>query len=74
MLIFYALDNFREYLAIYPEYSCIFVGDNGQGDVRTAELVLSDEEFGKNLQRVYVHQVYIRFCNLLISTHLQYTV
>lgn len=54
----YILHTFyREYLTIYPEYSCIFVGDNGQGDVRTAELVLSDEEFGKNLQRVYVHQV-----------------
>jgi hypothetical protein len=50
-------ENFREYLAIYPEYTCIFIGDNGQGDVRTAELVLQDEEFRNNLHRVYVHQI-----------------
>ena len=50
-------ENFREYLAIYPEYTCIFIGDNGQGDVRTAEMVLADTEFSKNLHRVYVHQV-----------------
>ena len=50
-------ENFREYLTLYPEYSCIFIGDNGQGDVRTAELVLQDDTFSSNLQRVYVHQV-----------------
>jgi hypothetical protein len=53
-------ENFREYLMLYPEYTCIFVGDNGQGDVRTAELVLNDQRFGGNLHRVYVHQVQAR--------------
>lgn len=27
--------NLCEYLALYPEFQCIFIGDNGQGDVRT---------------------------------------
>ena len=34
--------NFQEYLGLYPEYQCIFIGDNGQGDVRAAEMVLDD--------------------------------
>ena len=50
-------ENFREYLTLYPEYSCIFVGDNGQGDVRTAEMVLSDARYKDNLKRVYIHEI-----------------
>ena len=50
-------ENFREYLTLYPEYSCIFVGDNGQGDVRTAEMVLSDARYRDNLRRVYIHEI-----------------
>jgi hypothetical protein len=50
-------ENFREYLTLYPEYSCIFVGDNGQGDVRTAEMVLSDSRYKDNLKRVYIHEI-----------------
>lgn len=50
-------DNFKEYLTLYPEFTFIFIGDNGQGDVRTAELVLGDSKYKHNLQRVYVHEV-----------------
>ncbi len=25
------LQNFKEYAALYPEYSFVFIGDNGQG-------------------------------------------
>lgn len=59
-------DNFKEYIKLYPEYSCIFIGDNGQGDVRTAEMVLNDEfqsaggddtSIKNNLERVYIHEV-----------------
>lgn len=46
-----------EYIAIYPEYSCIFVGDNGQGDARMAEMVLEATQFKRNLQRIYIHEV-----------------
>jgi hypothetical protein len=64
-------ENFREYLALYPEYTCIFIGDNGQGDVRTAELVLKDKEFAKNLHRVYVHAIqprHLTYCKNPVST------
>jgi hypothetical protein len=50
-------ENFCEYLTLYPEFSCIFVGDNGQGDVRTAEMVLSDARYRGNLKRIYIHEV-----------------
>ncbi|RYH10040.1 hypothetical protein EON65_39705 [archaeon] len=50
-------DNFKEFLTLYPEFTFIFIGDNGQGDVRTAELVLGDSKYKHNLQRVYVHEV-----------------
>jgi hypothetical protein len=35
-------DNLREYLRIYPEFSWIFIGDNGQGDVRAVEMILQN--------------------------------
>ena len=51
--------NLREYLALYPEYSCMYVGDNGQGDVRTAEMMFDeeDEDEGGMIERCYIHQV-----------------
>jgi len=50
-------ENLTEYLALYPEFSCIFVGDNGQGDVRTAEMAIEDSKLTGLMQRVYVHQI-----------------
>ena len=35
--------NLKEYLSLYPEYSCLYIGDNGQGDVRAAEMLLNEE-------------------------------
>merc|ERR1711871_1501721 len=35
-------DNFREYLTLYPEFKCIFIGDNGQGDVRVSEMIYDE--------------------------------
>ena len=32
-------ENFTEYYQLYPEFTHIFVGDNGQADVRAAELI-----------------------------------
>lgn len=37
-------ENFREFYQLYPEFKHVFVGDNGQGDVRAAELIV--EKFG----------------------------
>lgn len=50
-------ENLSEYLTIYPEYQYIFIGDNGQGDVRTVEMILSSKELSHNLQRAYIHEV-----------------
>lgn len=50
-------ESFIEYLTIYPEFNCIFIGDNGQGDVRTSELMAKNERFASNLQRSYIHVV-----------------
>eukprot|EP01039_Chlorochromonas_danica_P011102 gene11102-12368_t len=50
-------DNLCEYISIYPEFRFVFVGDNGQGDVRTAEMVSKDGKTAEQLQRVYIHAV-----------------
>mmetsp|Transcript_12889 Transcript_12889/g.23588 ORF Transcript_12889/g.23588 Transcript_12889/m.23588 type:complete len:1284 (-) Transcript_12889:1583-5434(-) len=47
--------NFKEYVSIYPEFSHVFIGDNGQGDVRGGEL-MHDAYPGK-LEMLYVHMV-----------------
>ncbi|EGZ11642.1 hypothetical protein PHYSODRAFT_458535, partial [Phytophthora sojae] len=39
-------ENFSEFYQLYPEFKHIFVGDNGQGDVRAAELIV--EKFGSD--------------------------
>ena len=47
--------NFKEYISIYPEFKHVFVGDNGQGDVRGAELMHIHAP--SKLEAVYVHRV-----------------
>jgi len=37
-------ENFSEFYQLYPEFKHVFVGDNGQGDVRAAELIV--DKFG----------------------------
>ncbi|OQR96871.1 hypothetical protein ACHHYP_13156 [Achlya hypogyna] len=49
-------DNFCEYYSIYPEYKHVFIGDNGQGDVRAAVLIA--EKYGPQvLEAAYFHLV-----------------
>jgi hypothetical protein len=50
-------ESFAEYLKLYPEYTCIFIGDNGQGDVRAAEMVKENTVTTKFLTRTYIHEV-----------------
>ncbi|CAM9116602.1 unnamed protein product [Discosporangium mesarthrocarpum] len=47
--------NFAEYVALYPEFTHVFVGDNGQGDVRAAEMMA--DKFPNSLEAVYMHRV-----------------
>jgi hypothetical protein len=51
------LQNFEEYIHLYPEFTCIWIGDNGQGDVRTTEMILNNNDLKRHLDRAYIHQV-----------------
>jgi len=47
--------NFAEYVQLYPEYTFVFVGDNGQGDLRAALLML--EDYCELVEAVFIHVV-----------------
>jgi len=49
------VQNFREFAALYPEYTFVFIGDNGQGDVTAAEKMI--EQFGARIEAVFIHKV-----------------
>ncbi len=48
--------NFEEYASLYPEFRMVFIGDNGQGDVRAAELMLESRLSG-HIDAVFIHLV-----------------
>ena len=48
-------NNLQEYALLYPEYTYIFIGDNGQADVRAVAKVM-DVPF-VNIKMAYIHQV-----------------
>ena len=50
------LRNFMEYASVYPEFTHVFIGDNGQADVKAAEYMV--DAFGKEVvTAVYIHRV-----------------
>uniref|UniRef100_K3X1H4 Phosphatidate phosphatase APP1 catalytic domain-containing protein n=1 Tax=Globisporangium ultimum (strain ATCC 200006 / CBS 805.95 / DAOM BR144) TaxID=431595 RepID=K3X1H4_GLOUD len=50
-------ENFSEYYQLYPEFKHVFVGDNGQADIRAAELIV--EKFGSEaLEAGFFHLVH----------------
>jgi len=51
--------SFEQYVSLYPEYTFIFIGDNGQGDVRAGELMCqrARETGEKNVDVVYMHKI-----------------
>lgn len=48
--------NFKEYATLYPEYEYVFVGDNGQADVRTVSRILDELPFVR-MRAVFIHVV-----------------
>eukprot|EP00586_Coscinodiscus_wailesii_P001693 CAMPEP_0172486202 /NCGR_PEP_ID=MMETSP1066-20121228/14668_1 /TAXON_ID=671091 /ORGANISM="Coscinodiscus wailesii, Strain CCMP2513" /LENGTH=1174 /DNA_ID=CAMNT_0013251999 /DNA_START=498 /DNA_END=4019 /DNA_ORIENTATION=+ len=48
-------NNFKEYVSIYPEFQHVFIGDNGQGDLRAGELMY--DAFPHHLIGLYIHVV-----------------
>jgi hypothetical protein len=50
--------NIKGYMCdLYPEYKFVFIGDNGQGDLRAIELIANDSRLKKNFTRGYIHVV-----------------
>lgn len=49
------LQNFLEYCRLYPEYSFVFIGDNGQGDLRAGARML--DEHPDLIEAVFIHIV-----------------
>jgi hypothetical protein len=47
--------NLKEYAQLYPEYGYIFIGDNGQADVRAVSKLLDVPYI--NIRFAYIHQV-----------------
>jgi hypothetical protein len=48
-------ENFSQYAKLYPEFKFVFIGDNGQGDVRAAELIT--EAHPGQVEACFMHQV-----------------
>jgi hypothetical protein len=49
------LDNFLQYCRVYPEYSFVFIGDSGQGDVYFGERML--EVAPEAVRGIFIHDV-----------------
>ena len=49
------LENFRRYQQLFGEYEFLFIGDNGQGDVRLGRGMR--EEFPERVRAVFIHEV-----------------
>ena len=48
-------ENFDQYASLYPEYGFVFIGDNGQGDVKAGELMKEKHQFA--MEAVLMHTV-----------------
>jgi len=49
------VQNFIEYITIYPDHNFVFVGDNGQGDYKVGLQML--DSHSSFLQKVFIHRV-----------------
>ena len=52
-------NNFKEFSDLWPECSFVFIGDNGQGDVRVGELMLKRDKNDRagQVEAVFIHEV-----------------
>jgi len=51
------LSRFKEYAALYPEATFVYVGDNGQGDVLCAEALANNRDIRIRLMACFIHKV-----------------
>ena len=47
--------NFNEFAKLWPESSFLFIGDNGQADVRVGEMIV--EHFPDRVDGIFIHKV-----------------
>jgi len=47
--------KFEEYIALYPEFKVVFIGDNGQADYLVGEMMC--RKYPQNVEHVWIHQV-----------------
>lgn len=48
-------ESFKEFVALYPEFRMIFLGDNGQADYAVGQQLC--RHFPDNVEQVYIHEV-----------------
>jgi len=57
------VENFEQFVSLYPEYSFVFIGDNGQGDLRAAELMAKKAKLPMGggshprIDALYIHRI-----------------
>ena len=54
------MENFEQFVSLYPEYSFVFIGDNGQGDLRAAELMAKKARLSPShppIDALYIHRI-----------------
>jgi hypothetical protein len=58
-------DNCAQYAQLYPDFEFVFFGDNGQGDVRTAEMMLQQLPEQARIALIHVVQPLDKTCGWL---------
>jgi len=48
-------ESFEEYIALYPEFRIVFVGDNGQADYAVGQMMC--KKYPHNVEQVWIHEV-----------------
>lgn len=64
-------ERFENYSMLYPEYSFVFFGDDGQGDLYTAEKMAVSKVAGKRLRKSFIHRVNTKEGAILSSVRKQ---
>lgn len=49
-------ENLEEYIALYPEFRIVFIGDNGQADYAVGQMMC--RRYPHNVEQVWIHEVY----------------
>ena len=53
-LLLWQFESFNEFAQLYPEFRHVFIGDNGQGDVRAGEMMMGMEVEAEGERSVHI--------------------